>query len=373
MPVAKQIIDEQSTHYLVDWEDDIITGTKYHSSWVIKLAISPEMIQAWEQVKVANCATEQDHRAQQTDLGLMNFNGQSFPYQPHWDPYSASQMGPADSLSEPRAAPRPYRYSDPIPAQIVRKTSPAPDELLNVVRQMQMLPSNRTHGSGRPVGQRFLGTFPDHIKNSTRCLKENSRLHQYTPEQLGVSEAFWKYLIEEIPVPPGFLPVSGPGASEKATLGNASRQQQPLVCNQLLLDGFGTMTYHWGPVHPCQLHRGNFNVCHSCREAYLHRGMYAYEATGAVRSGAKVPLCNMCAEGAVHKYGRGVRACKCDTAWSCYECRMTELAKLVKAKSQHQEGYCPCRTGNQADEFNEVKYCLCCRKFTTPEMVGFGY
>lgn len=327
MPVAKQIIDEQPTHYLIDWEDDIITGTKYHSSWVIKLAISPEMIQAWEQVKVANCATEQDHRAQQTDLGLMNFN-------------------------EPRAAPGPYRYPDPVPAQMVRKTSPAP---------------------GRPVGQRLLDTFPDHIKNSTRCLKENSRLHQYTPGQLGVSEAFWKYLIEEIPVPPGLLPGSGAGASEKATLGNASRQQQPLVCNQLLLDGFGTMTYHWGPVHPCQLHRGNFNVCHSCREAYLHRGMYTYEATSAVKSGAKVPLCNMCAEGAVHKYGRGVRACKCDTAWSCYECRMIELAKLVKAKSQHQEGYCPCKTGNQADEFNEVRYCLCCRKFTTPEIDGFGY
>lgn len=102
MPVAKQIIDEQSTHYLVDWEDDIITGTKYHSSWVIKLAINPEMIQAWEQVKVASCATEQDHRAQQTDLGLMNFNGQSLPYQPHWDPYSASQLTLYQSREQPQ-------------------------------------------------------------------------------------------------------------------------------------------------------------------------------------------------------------------------------------------------------------------------------
>ena len=83
MPIAKQIIDEQSTHYLVDWKDDIITGTKYHSSWVIKLAISLKMIQAWEQVKAANRAAEQDHLVQQTDLGLMNFNGQSFSYQPH--------------------------------------------------------------------------------------------------------------------------------------------------------------------------------------------------------------------------------------------------------------------------------------------------
>ena len=88
------------------------------------------MIQAWEQVKAANRATEQDHRAQQTDLGLMNYNGQSFSYQPHWDPYSASQMGPADSFSEPRAAPGLYRYPDLVPAQIVRKTSPAPDELM---------------------------------------------------------------------------------------------------------------------------------------------------------------------------------------------------------------------------------------------------
>ena len=84
-------------------------------------------------------------------------------------------------------------------------------------------------------------------------------------------------------------------------------------------------------------------------------------------------LCNVCAEGVVHKYGRGVRACKFDTAWSCYERRMTELTKLVKAKSQHREGYCPCRTGNQADEFNGVKFCLCCRKLTTPEIVGFDY
>ena len=212
-----------------------------------------------------------------------------------------------------------------------------------------------------------MDAFPDHI---TRCLKENSRLHQYTPEQLGVSEAFWKYLIGEIPAPLRSLPVSGAGASEKATSGNASRQQQPLVCNQLLLDGFGTMPYHWGPVHPCQLHRGNFNVCHGCREAYLHRGMFIYEGSNA---GAKAPLCNVCAEGAVHKYGRGMRACKCDTAWSCYECRVAELVKLVKVKSQHREGYCPCRTGSQADEFNGVKYCLCCRKFTTPEIVGFGY
>ena len=59
-----------------------------------------------------------------------------------------------------------------------------------MIRQMQMPPSNRTHGPGRLVGQRLMDTFPDHIKNRTRCLKENSRLHQYTPEQLGVSEAF---------------------------------------------------------------------------------------------------------------------------------------------------------------------------------------
>jgi len=151
MPIAKQIIDEQSTHYLVDWEDDIITGTKYHSSRVIKLAISLKMIQAWEQVKAANHAVEQDHRAQQTDLGLMSFDGQSFPYQPHWDPYSAPKMRPADSLSEPRAAPGPYRYPDPVPMQIVQKTSPAPDELLNLIRQMHMPPSNCTYGPGRPV------------------------------------------------------------------------------------------------------------------------------------------------------------------------------------------------------------------------------
>lgn len=34
-------------------------------------------------MKAANRVAEQDHLAQQIDLGLMNFNGQSFPYPPH--------------------------------------------------------------------------------------------------------------------------------------------------------------------------------------------------------------------------------------------------------------------------------------------------
>ncbi|OCL01233.1 hypothetical protein AOQ84DRAFT_357987, partial [Glonium stellatum] len=68
MPTAKEIIDEQPTHYLIDWEDDPATGTKYHASWVIKLAISPNLAAAWDAVKAANRAATEDHKALHASL-----------------------------------------------------------------------------------------------------------------------------------------------------------------------------------------------------------------------------------------------------------------------------------------------------------------
>ncbi|GAB7360655.1 hypothetical protein MBLNU230_g0534t1 [Neophaeotheca triangularis] len=53
----RNILNETSTHYLIDWEDDTETGESFDPSWEPKENANPEAVADWENVKAAKSAS----------------------------------------------------------------------------------------------------------------------------------------------------------------------------------------------------------------------------------------------------------------------------------------------------------------------------
>jgi len=60
---VRDILDEDETRFLIDWEDNETTGEKYEPSWEPKEEVGRAAIEAWEEIKAQRKAEEKASRA----------------------------------------------------------------------------------------------------------------------------------------------------------------------------------------------------------------------------------------------------------------------------------------------------------------------
>ncbi|KAF1920439.1 hypothetical protein BDU57DRAFT_438165 [Ampelomyces quisqualis] len=138
----------------------------------------------------------------------------------------------------------------------------------------------------------------------------------------------------------------------------AAAPPRGVACDQSLLPG---MHRHWGELRKCETHppdRPPVLVCKGCRVTHYAQECRAFDRGLIMARGARVPVCEKCANMA--SAHAETRSCACGSRWTCFRCREVELEGLAKAREKYVEGRC----GNCAEASGEerfVEFCLLCR------------
>ena len=141
------------------------------------------------------------------------------------------------------------------------------------------------------------------------------------------------------------------------------RLDRGVACAQGLLPG---MTRHWGLTRQCETHSrelGVFVVCKGCRVAHYTQCDGGFNRGLIMARGARVCVCEGCAEKVVGGFGAGYKGCVCDAKWTCCRCRENELARLARARKRLESEVVCEMCGEKAGERAEnVEFCLLCRE-----------
>jgi hypothetical protein len=143
--------------------------------------------------------------------------------------------------------------------------------------------------------------------------------------------------------------------------------QREVACDQSLLPG---MHQHWGELHDCEFHpqgQSRVVVCKGCRVSHYAQESDTFDRQLIMARGARVAVCQGCASDAIQ--GVGYRGCVCDSRWTCFRCRESELRNLAKARKEHTEGRCG-RCLEAGNLVQHVDFCLYCRQWRVYMLAG---
>jgi hypothetical protein len=118
---------------------------------------------------------------------------------------------------------------------------------------------------------------------------------------------------------------------------HATQTQRGVDCEQSLQDG---MDRHWRELRECDAHppdKPGIRLCKGCRVNHYMQGSTGFDRPLFMARGARVPVCQECAEVA-RSTDNG--SCVCDSQWTCFRCRENELKILAKARNKHITGLC---------------------------------
>jgi hypothetical protein len=163
----------------------------------------------------------------------------------------------------------------------------------------------------------------------------------------------------------GYILKSPKKQPDGAATNDEAQETEPdeVRCDEGLLSG---MRHHWGVTLRCAIHPPDERVplvCEACRvgQCLQPQRIEGLERGLVMQRGARVALCEVCAEGILWDGVTRRKTCVCDTAWSCGKCREHEVAGLAKVRAQarYREGTCG-DCGELVGEDGGVDFCLFC-------------